>query len=386
MSEPTGAAPAPRNIAKTITAALWMYGGRGFGMLWTLALISRLGIGDYGLYGMGFALAMVIGPPLDNPFAVRAVRESEQHFRSEQMSRFLLGSALMVCGLVAVRVNVVAFFGLFFAGAEMVFKAYQSQHVRDGNPDIAWRLDTIRTVSSIVAGGAYLYGHPHPTVLGAAMFYCTPYAVVWVLCGLQVRGRRPGIPGPPRIIAALVGEMLGTCLYLQGDVLLLGWLTNSTVVGYYSLTVTLTVAIAALGQSFGMTYHEPLRASDGDPAAGPPLRNTLILGGGAGLLVGLVGVGLLISPAPTQLGIAMLIMALFCAMRSISSVLQVILYVQRRDLIRLGANLGLVPVKLGLVAALAFAGAVGAAVASVISDAIILAIYSTAIYRRKAKQ
>jgi O-antigen/teichoic acid export membrane protein len=81
----------------------------------------------------------------------------------------------------------------------------------------------------------------------------------------------------------------------------------------------------------------------------------------------------------------MLIMSVFCAMRTIISILSVILYAQRRDVIRLVANLGLVPVKLGLVALLAFAGAIGASIATVITDAIILAIYVTAIYRRKAK-
>ena len=61
-----------------------------------------------------------------------------------------------------------------------------------------------------------------------------------------------------------VGEMLGMCIYLQGDVLLLGFLTDSTTVGYYTLTVTVTVALAAVGQSYGMTFYEPLRRSDGD--------------------------------------------------------------------------------------------------------------------------
>jgi O-antigen/teichoic acid export membrane protein len=70
-------------------------------------------------------------------------------------------------------------------------------------------------------------------------------------------------------------------------------------------------------------------------------------------------------------------------MRTMSSVLAVILYAQRRDLVRLSANLGLVPVKLGAVAALAQFGAIGAAIATVGTDAILLVIYLVAIYRRK---
>jgi len=61
----------------------------------------------------------------------------------------------------------------------------------------------------------------------------------------------------------------------------------------------------------------------------------------------------------------------------------VILYAQRRDTVRLGANLSLVPVKLGAVAALAQFGAIGAAIATVGADAILLVIYLIAIYRRK---
>ena len=42
------------------------------------------------------------------------------------------------------------------------------------------------------------------------------------------------------------------------------------------------------------------------------------------------------------------------------------------------------PARTGVII-LAFAGAIGASIATVITDAIILAIYVTAIYRRKAK-
>jgi Na+-driven multidrug efflux pump len=66
-------------------------------------------------------------------------------------------------------------------------------------------------------------------------------------------------------------------------------------------------------------------------------------------------------------------------------VLAVILYAQRRDVIRLSANLGLVPIKLGAVAALAHFGAIGAAIATVATDAILLGIYLAAIYRRKVE-
>jgi len=376
-------AGAPRNILKTLVAVGWMYGGRGVGMLWTLALVGKLSVGDYGRYGMGFALSAVVGPPLDNPFNVRAMRESDEHFRAERTSRFLLGLTLMGLGACLIDVNYIAWFGLAIAGGEMVFKSYQSQAARDGHPQLTWRMDTARQITSVAIAGSYLFGVDEPSLQIASLLYCSPYLVVLGLAARRVWGHGPGVPGPPRLIAALVGEMLGMCLYLQGDVLLLGFLTDSTTVGYYALTVTVTVALAAIGQSFAMTYNEPLRQSGGDLSTGPSLKHIVMLGLGTGALVVIAGLVLLLTPAPTQLGVAMLIMAAFCAMRTMSSVLAVILYAQRRDLIRLSANLGLVPVKLGAVAALAQFGAVGAAIATVATDATLLVIYLLAIYRKK---
>lgn len=363
-----------------------MYGGRGVGMLWTLALISQLSIGDYGLYGMGFALASIIGPPLDNPFSVRAARESQDRFLVERTTRFLMGLTLMGAGVALVNVNYVLWFGLFVAGGEIMFKCYQSQAFRDGHPEKVWRIDTVQRTTGVALACAYLFSVEKPSLHVASLLYCTPYAAMAVVVGVMVVGHRPGMPGPPRLIAVLVGETLGLAAYMQGDVLLLGWLTNNTTVGYYTLTVVVTLAIATIGQSYGMSFHESLREHDGDPSAGPPLRNTLLMGGIAGLLVAITGVVLLISPAPTELAVAMLLMAVFCAMRTVSLILQVVLYTQRRDMVRLTTNLGLVPVKLALVAALASAGAVGAAIATVVTDAILLVIYATAVYRRKAKK
>jgi hypothetical protein len=364
------------------TTAVWMYGGRGVGLLWTLAIISQLSVSDYGLYGMGFAVAAIVGPPLDNPFAVRAARESEDRFLAERTTRYLLGLTMMVAGVSLLEFNYIVWFGLFVAGGEIIYKVFQSQAFRDGNPEKVYRIDTISRVSGVALACAYLFGVDHPTLHGASLLYCTPYAVMAVVAGVGALRHRPGWPGPPRLFAVLVGETLGVAAYLQGDVLLLGWLTNTTIVGYYTITIVLSVAIATIGQSFGMSFHESLREADGALSAGPPLRNTLILGAGTGSLVLITGVVLLFSPASTELAIAMMVMSLFTAMRTISSVFGVVLYTQRRDLLRLNANLGLVPVKLGLVAALAFAGAIGASVATVITDTILLAIYAFALYRK----
>ncbi|AHC24587.2 hypothetical protein TS71_16690 [Mycolicibacterium neoaurum] len=367
---------------RTLWAVFWLYGGRGVGLLWTAVIIAQLGIADYGQYGMAYAAFSLIGPPLDNPFAVRAVRESEQRFLSERTSRYLLGVTLMVAGAALVEVSYIAWFGLFVAGGEIVLKAYQSHWARDGQPQRVAQLDTIRQVASVACAAGYVFLADQPTLHIASLFLVAPYVVIAIVVGFVVLPHRPGMPGPPKLIAILIGEMLGLAAYLQGDVLLLGWLTDDTTVGYYALTVTVTIAIVAVGQSFGMSYNRALREGDGHLSAGPPLKSTLILGALAGLLVLVVGVVMLFTPAPNELAAAMIIMAMFCGMRTITSVFQAVLYLQRRDTTRLVANLSLLPVKLGLVALLAFAGAVGAAIATVIADALLLGIYAYILYRR----
>ena len=102
MAEVSTPAGESSNNAKTLVALLWMYGGRGVGMLWTLAIVGRLGVANYGLYGMGYALSAVVGPPLDNSFQVRAMRESEERFQAERTTRYLLGAILTAGGIALI--------------------------------------------------------------------------------------------------------------------------------------------------------------------------------------------------------------------------------------------------------------------------------------------
>ncbi|MEZ0054211.1 O-antigen/teichoic acid export membrane protein [Mycobacterium sp. MAA66] len=383
-AEPT-APPAQQHMSHALWAVFWMYGGRGFGMLWTLALVSRLGVENYGKYAMAYAVYSMIGPPLDNPFAVRSVRESEERFLSERTTRYLLGLGLMAAGIVLLEVNYIAWLGLFVSGGELTLKAWQSRALRDGHPHKAAQMDTLRQTTSVVLACGYLYSVPHPTLQIASMLLLSPYVLIAIAVGPTALRHSPGIPGSPRLIAILIGETLGLAAYLQGDLLLLGWMTNQTIAGYYGICTTVTIAIVAVGQSFGMSYNQTLREGSGDLSAGPPLKGTLLLGAAAGLLVLITGLVMLAIPSvPEQLAVAMTIMSLFAAMRTISSVFQAVLYNQRRDGIRLAANLGLVPVKLALVAllVLAGAGAVGAAIATVVTDAVLLAIYARVLYRK----
>ncbi|SEH91059.1 Membrane protein involved in the export of O-antigen and teichoic acid [Mycolicibacterium rutilum] len=370
------------NIAKTLVSMFWIYGTRGLGLLWVTALVGHLGISDYGMYGMAVALNSIVGPSLDNSFSVRAIRESEERFLAERTTRYLLGVTLIATGLLLLPISYVAGFGIIVAGGEITFNVVKSRLARDGHPDKFWRMDTARQLVAVGLGATYLFVAPDPQLLTASLLWCVPYLVIIVLGARLVWGHRPGLPGSPRLMAALTGEMLGTALYLQGDVLLLGALTNSTTVGYYTLTWVVCAAVAAAGQSFGMSYHEKLREADGDVSAGPPLRNTLVLAVVGATAVLTVGVVMWFWPAPRELAVAMMIMSLFAGLRVVVSVFQVVLYTQRRDLLRLASAVGLVPVKLALVAALAFSGAIGAAIATSITDALLLICFSIAVYRR----
>lgn len=365
-----------------------MYGSRGLGLLLTFVLIGRLGIADYGLYALAFSFATVLGPPLDNPWAVRAIRESEDDFNADRTSRYLTGLATIVLGVAAMPFNYLVWFGLVMAGGEMVFNSLKSRAVRDGHPDLVWRYDALRQTTSVVAVCAYLFAAAHPTLTVASLLYCAPYVAIVVMGGLAVRGQRPAMPGSLKQMALLSAEMgFGTAVYLQGDVLLLGFLTNSTVVGYYNISLMLGTALAGIGQSFAMTYHEPLRKSDGDLATGPKLRTTLTIAGGAGLLVLITGIVMLFTPVPAPMAEAMVIMAGFCFLRTVICVFQVILYAQRRDRLRLVASIALLPVKFAMLAVLVKLGlgAVAAAIATTVADALLLGVFTYALYGRRSR-
>ncbi len=385
MTDPTPAAalPGSPHLSRALWAAFWMYGGRAGGMVWTLAIVAQLGIADYGKYAMAYAVYSLIGSPLDNVFVVRSVRESEKHFLADRATRYLLGVALMLVGVALLEVNYVAAFGLFVSGGELTLKAWESRPLRDGQPQKAAQIDTARQFASVVPACIYLFVVPDPTLQTATMILVAPYALVALGVGPIALRHKPGMPGSPRVIAILVGETFSIMAGVQGDLLLLGWLTNDTVAGYYGICTTVTLAIVAVGQTFGMSYNQTLREGSGDVSAGPPLKGTVLLGVAAGALVLITGLVMLVLPVvPQELAIAMTIMSLFCGMRTIAMVFQAVLYNQHRDGVRLIANSAIVPVKLALVLLLYGFGAVGAAIASVIGDALLMAIYLRVLYRK----
>ncbi len=379
-SPPTGR----QFIVKALVAALWTYGGRGTGLIWTATLIGQVGVGAYGQYAMAYAAGAILSAPLDNPFAVRAIRESERRFVSERSLRVVIAVAMMVAGIAMFPVSYIVWFGLMASGGEMVFSALKSRRLRDGHPDVVQRWDTIRQVAAVVLGGAYLFAVPDPSLEIASMIFVVPYLVVAVLAISTVWGTKPAFPGPPRIAAILFGENLAVALYLQGDVLLLGFLTDSTTVGYYSVAVVCAWALAQVGAALGSTYHEKLREGAGHASAGPPVRHTLTLAVVAGAALLLAGVAALFLPVATELAVAMIIMSVFVVLRVVIFVDTVILSMQRRDVVRSASYTVVVIIKLALVAALVGFGAIGAAIATVVADVILLIVFTYFLNRAAA--
>ncbi|MFD7012384.1 lipopolysaccharide biosynthesis protein [Rhodococcus jostii] len=373
-------------MVKALVAAMWTYGGRALGLGWTVLVIAALGITDYGLYAMGFALAAMVAGPVDHPFNVRSVRVDDQRFERERTARILVGGTVLVLAVALTPAGYIAWFALVIAGGEIVFNAFKSQAVRDGHPDVVMRMDTLRQGASIALGATYLVGVEEPSLQLASLCYVAPYAVILALTVPKTFAAGPALPGDRREISLLVFENFSNAVYVQGDVLLLGVLTDSTVAGYYSIASLVGWAVAAVGQSYAQTYHQRLREASGAVSAGPSLRSTTVLAAAAGVVVLVVGLVLLVTPAPPPMAGAVIAMSTFVFLRAINWVFTTVLYLQERDRERVRANATVAALKMVLI--LTFvglltpgaAGAIGTALASVIAEAVLFVWFHRALY------
>lgn len=342
------------NIAKALVAAFWLYGGRALGLVWTLAMISMLGIADYGEYSLSLAISAMVAGTIDHPFAVRSVRVSDEDFLTERTARILMGAAVAaLAGCAAILgIGYIAWFGLAVASGEVVFNAYMSLALRQGHADVINRLGAIRQAASVGLGVGYLFAVPQHSLALASVFYLVPYVVVFVLSVPQALAARPAMHEGPRRWLLLSFENFANSLYFPADILLLGLLTDPTIVGYYSIASVVGWAVASLGQSFGQTYHEPLRAAGGAASAGPSMKHAALLAAAGGALVLGVGLAILLSPAPAQIGWATAIMSGFVFLRILTWVFTIVLYLQHRDRLRAVSSATVGVLKLLLIALL----------------------------------
>lgn len=355
-----------RSILALGGASAWMIAGRGAGLVWTLVVISMLGIEDYGRYASAYALAAIISAPLENVFVVRCVRVDENQYLGERTTRFSLGALLLIGAVVIYPMNFIIGFALLIAGAEMIFNAYKSIALRAGRPGSILRVDAIRQYASIAAASAYLLVAGSQAELEiACLVYAAPYLVVVIVSGFHSLRHKPLAPGGLRENLILLVDAFVISLYLQGDILLLGVLAGDEVVGVYSLASQVALAASSIGQIYGQTFSRSLRDHNGHPDAGPVLRTTLALG--ALFFVGTVLVGavlLLLVPQYHDLGATLLVISLFTGLRTIDNAWVTVLYVQGKDVPRVAWSALALVVKLGILALLVPAGAPGALVAA----------------------
>ncbi|MCJ1688118.1 hypothetical protein [Rathayibacter sp. VKM Ac-2927] len=389
MTGTAAAGQGRRRILALAGASGWMVLGRGSGLAWMLFLVATVGLGDYGLYAMAFAAAAVLAAPSENIFLVRSVRVDAATYAAERSARTLLGLALFALGAMVYAWSFVAGLALLIAGGEMLFNAVKSRALRDGEPMLPTRWDAARQVGSILAavGLWLLAGRGLPLEL-LMLAYVLPYLVVAVVAVRGIRGVRPRWPRGARGQLLLVVDAVITALYLQGDILLLGFLLGDEVVGAYAIASQLVLAASIVGQLLGQQYTASLRDAGGRRHGGPPLG--LVLGLGAVMALGTAGVGgvLLLDQRTAQVGVLLLVLAPFAGLRSVSNAWVTALYVlgaDRRRILGAGAALLLRAACLAIAVLAGVAGGTAAALAAVVGEVLLVGAFAVVLhdsYRR----
>lgn len=377
---------AESHLARTAIASTWIYSTRVLGLGFTALLIAKLGIADYGKYALGVAAAATINAMIDNAFYVRSLRIEEIRFQRERCARVLFGTVIGIVGVICFFVLdwYVVGFAIVVAAGELLFNTFKSQYLRAGRPDIATRFDAIRQPASIAPAAAYLFIASDPQLSIATALYTTPYAVIMLICLRYVPGRRPARPGDRREILTLSTEALAAAIYGQGDLLVLGLLAGDTIAGYYSVALVTAIAVSTIGQQYASTYVERMRAAAGQLHSAPALRDLSKVATVTGAAMALIGVGILVWGGADNVGIICLIMSLWVGARSVEFSFVAILFQQRRDALRVRATSAAAVVKLSLLFPVVHVfGGYGAAVASVLCEFALIAVYYRGIYHQR---
>ncbi len=372
-------------IARTIKASGWMYSSRALVFVWAVLITHTFGIESYGSYAMAFAAGSLLGVPLDSYFTTRGPRVDSEVFVRERTTRAILGFGLVTLGVVTWSFSIIIGFAVIKAGTDVAFQAARSSLIRDGEPDRAQLADAIRQVLGMGLGSSYLLLAPDPDLAVGAALYLLGTALP-VMLGLQAMTHaRPSFPEiTPRSFVILAESALGVA-YVQCEVLLLGSLGHLEEAGYYSFGATLVWSLAALGQSFGTTFHGDLRASKGDISAGPPLRTALWLSVATSGVLAVIALVAWLSGADQSLWITFALLTPVSFLRTMSSVATVVLVLQHRDRYRLLVTAVSIAVKVGLVLVLSRFGGPGAALAFLCSDLVMSGAYSFAVYGRQPR-
>lgn len=369
-----------RHVAGTVGSAAWMVSGRGFGFVWRLVVIGHLGIGDFGLFAIAIAAAALVMTPLEAYYVVRVARVDDASFAVDRASRWWLGLAVMVVGLAMFHWWFVPGLILAKAGADIAFNAYRSTSIRAGDPSWSYAVEAARQLVALAAGSIVLFT-AGATLERASLAYLLALVPFALLAAGSSRGVRPRLPHRERRTGSMIVEALGAAAYTQGDIVLLGVLVSSAQAGYFSLGSLVVWTVALVAQNFSITFHEELRSTQGHVSSGPRLRHTLGLAAASGLATLLTGVVLLVADAPRGLWLTFMILSVVAFTRVVSSVFTTVLAVQAADHLRMRITVTAVVVKAAVLVALTSQGAVGAAIAFVLGDLVMVAWAYRALYR-----
>lgn len=373
-----------KSTSRTILAAVWMFGGRGLGLLWSLLVIKYLGISEFGQFAVGIAAASLISIPIDAYYLVRSPRVADDQFRVDRASRWWIGVLLFAVGLGLFAVWLPAGLALSKAGGDIFFNAQKSTAIRAGKPDTAFALDSARQGLSLVAGLVIVLVVSDPSIELLSLVYVLAFIPFALLALPHLLGVRVELPERSRRTVALVVEAIGGAAYSQGDIVLVGILSTDANAGYYSLASVVLWSIAAVGQNYSFTFHEPLREHHGNVAAGPPLKITAALAVAGGL--GMLGTGAVLwaLDLDRDLWLCFMVLAAAATTRFFGAVFTTVLALQSRDELRARMSLVVVAIKTVGVLALGTFGSVGAALAFVVADFVAFAWAYSALYRQEA--
>ena len=358
-----------RSVAGASTLALV---GRAVGLVWTVALVTRLGLGDYGLYAMAFSASSLVAGVVDSPFVARSGRVDEPSFAHDCTTRTWLGILLLGVGLACLRTTwYVPGFAALVAGGETLLGVVKAGVHRHGRPGAEQALDLGRQCSSIVCGTTALVvlGGHHLTAVSLA--YATPYAAA-AAGALRRRFGRPRAL-PVRELLSLAATSLVGAGYAQLDVVILGVLLGSTAAGAYALAALAAWALALPGQQYATGRLPELRRC---AEAHPAVVGRVMTGG---LCLGTVCVAAPLvarTVLPSQLAAAtcLALLAPFVATRTVNWYLSTVAVQQRRDAARLWTTALSLAVDVALLLALVpVIGVLAAPIAAVGADLALLA-------------
>jgi O-antigen/teichoic acid export membrane protein len=280
-------------------------------------------------------------------------------------------------GLALFNWNFVIGFSIIIASGEISLNALKSWSLRNGQVQNIMLLDLARQGASILAGAAYLFLVSDPNVETASLCYAAAYlaAVLWACFRFGIRFG--GLPGRPRESLVLSLGALAGAGYSQGDVLLLGMIAGDEAAGTYSIASMVAWAAAGLFLNHANSYVAEMRSGGVGASIRRIVPSALIVALAVLAASGLISYFHVLD----SLGPTLAILSLFVLLRAINHVCTVALTLGRRDVTRTVATLATALFDLGLVFLFVALGSVGAALAAVISELMLLFIYVPA-YKR----